>query len=84
MTSQGSNRYREQANNSPRPSRSWDGAWYLRSFFAVTAVIRINSKNCECQIDSIAQSWAVISGMRRARKAMESVLNLLIRRDRRA
>ena len=41
-----------------------------------------SSKNIECQIDSIAQSWAVLSGAAdpvRARQAMESVNKLLIR-----
>ena len=50
-------------------------AWYLRAFFddgAPSAPFRAR----ECQIDSIAQSWAVISGAAepdRGRQALESV-----------
>ena len=39
----------------------WDGDWYRRAFFDDGAVLgSIDSE--ECQIDSISQSWAVLSG----------------------
>src|ERR1039458_10544926 len=41
--------------------------------------------NTECQIDSIAQSWAVLSGAgdaERSRKAMKALDERLVRRDR--
>ncbi len=62
---------------------AWDGAWYKRAFFDDGTPLG-SAENEECQIDSIAQSWAVISGAadeRRARQAMESVEQRLVRRD---
>ena len=78
-------RYREQADqlSAAVEKYGWDGAWYLRAFFDDGTPLG-SAKNRECQIDSIAQSWGVISGAaepRRARKAMESVLDMLIRRE---
>ena len=78
-------RYREQADqlSAAVEQYGWDGAWYLRAFFDDGTPLG-SAENRECQIDSIAQSWAVISGAadpRRARKAMASVLDLLIRRE---
>jgi Cellobiose phosphorylase len=39
----------------------WDGEWYLRAFFDDGTPLG-SSRNPECQIDSIAQSWSVLSG----------------------
>jgi cyclic beta-1,2-glucan synthetase len=39
---------------------AWDGAWYLRAFHDDGSLIG-SAKNRECRIDSIAQSWAVLS-----------------------
>jgi len=64
-------------------TEAWDGAWYKRAFFDDGTPLG-SAQNDECQIDSIAQSWAVISGAgdkQRARQAMESVEQRLIRRD---
>jgi cyclic beta-1,2-glucan synthetase len=64
-------------------AHAWDGAWYRRAFFDDGTPLG-SAENDECQIDSIPQSWAVISGAgdkRRARQAMESVEQRLIRRD---
>jgi len=60
---------------------AWDGAWYLRAYYDDGAPLG-SSRNSECRIDSIAQSWGVISGAaetRRARQAMDSVYNNLVR-----
>jgi len=46
----------------------WDGAWYRRAFFDDGTPLG-SSSNEECQIDSIAQSWAVISGAGEAARA---------------
>lgn len=40
---------------------SWDGEWYKRAFMDDGKCLGA-SCNKECKIDSIAQSWAVISG----------------------
>ena len=62
-------------------AHAWDGNWYLRAFYDDGSLLG-SSKSLECQIDSIAQSWAVLSGAAdpvRALQAMESVNQLLIR-----
>ena len=59
---------------------AWDGKWYRRGYFDDgTPLGSIESE--ECRIDSIAQSWAVISGAgdpQRARSAMAAVERELI------
>ena len=39
----------------------WDGDWYRRGFYDDGATLG-SAADAECQIDSIAQSWSVISG----------------------
>jgi cyclic beta-1,2-glucan synthetase len=61
---------------------AWDGDWYLRAFYDDGSRLG-SSENNECQIDSIAQSWAVLSQAAdpvRAAQAMESVNRLLVRK----
>ena len=61
----------------------WDGAWYRRGTFDDGTILG-SSASDECQIDSIAQSWAVLSGAAdpaRARKAMASMTQHLVRPD---
>ena len=60
----------------------WDGEWYLRAFFDNGEPLGSHS-NPECQIDSLPQSWSVISGAGeplRSRQAMEAVERRLVRR----
>jgi cyclic beta-1,2-glucan synthetase len=61
----------------------WDGEWYLRAYFDDGSPLG-SAGNAECRIDSIAQSWSVLSGAgdaERSRMAMEAVDKLLVRRD---
>ena len=61
----------------------WDGAWYRRAWFDDGTPVG-SAASDECRIDSIAQSWAVLSGAAepdRAARAMASVEELLVRRD---
>ncbi len=64
-------------------AHAWDGEWYLRAFYDDGS--RLGShKNNECQIDSIAQSWAILSGAAdpaRAKQAIDSVNRLLVNPD---
>jgi cyclic beta-1,2-glucan synthetase len=63
-------------------ARAWDGEWYLRGFYDDGAPLG-SAQNDECRIDSIAQSWAVLSGAAPARladQAMDSVRTHLVRR----
>ncbi len=58
----------------------WDGAWYMRAFDD-DGIPWGSAENEECRIDSIAQSWSVLSGEDPAphsREAMESLAQLLI------
>jgi len=62
---------------------AWDGDWYRRAYYDNGKPLG-STENRECQIDSISQSWAVISGAadpERARAAMDSLNQLLVRRD---
>lgn len=65
---------------------AWDGAWYRRAWFDDGQLLG-SASNEECRIDSIAQSWSVLSGagsaMRQV-KAMQSLDEHLIKRDIRA
>jgi cellobiose phosphorylase len=75
--------FRQQAERLAQAleAHAWDGDWYLRAFYDDGSLLG-SSKNSECQIDSIAQSWAVLSGAAdpvRAQQAMESVNKLLIK-----
>lgn len=61
---------------------AWDGLWYARAYFDNGEVLG-SSANSECRIDSIPQSWAVISGSadaKRAKTAMDSVNKMLVDR----
>jgi cyclic beta-1,2-glucan synthetase len=61
----------------------WDGGWYRRAFFDDGSPLG-SASNSECRIDSIAQSWSVLSGAgdpERSRTAMEAVDKHLVRRD---
>jgi cyclic beta-1,2-glucan synthetase len=63
---------------------AWDGAWYLRAFHDDGSLIG-SAKNRECRIDSIAQSWAVLSRApdarpdARARAAVSAADDQLVR-----
>ncbi|MBA3833292.1 MAG: cyclic beta 1-2 glucan synthetase [Chthoniobacterales bacterium] len=62
---------------------AWDGEWYRRAYFDDGTPLG-SKTNPECQIDSLPQSWSVISGAgkpARARQAMEEVNARLVRRD---
>jgi cyclic beta-1,2-glucan synthetase len=61
---------------------SWDGEWYRRAYFDNGSPLG-SAQNEDCKVDSIAQSWAVLSGAAlaaRAERAMDSVRSHLIRR----
>lgn len=62
---------------------AWDGDWYLRGYYDNGALLGSASSD-ECLIDSIAQSWGVISGAAspaRATRAMAAVNEHLVRRS---
>jgi cellobiose phosphorylase len=62
---------------------AWDGQWYRRAYFDNGDPLG-SKNNPECQIDSLPQSWSVLSGAgdpARSRQAMQSVDQRLVRRD---
>ena len=62
---------------------AWDGAWYRRAYFDDGTPLG-SASNEECRIDSISQSWSVLSSVthdERAHQAMQSVDEHLVRRD---
>jgi cellobiose phosphorylase len=61
----------------------WDGEWYRRAYFDDGTPLG-SAANVDCRIDSVAQSWSVLSGAgdpARSRKAMKAVDERLVRRD---
>lgn len=74
--------WRSRASSLARATEasSWDGDWYLRAFFDNGAPLGSHS-NTEARIDSLPQSWAVISGLAdpgRCLKAMDSAQTELV------
>jgi cyclic beta-1,2-glucan synthetase len=62
---------------------AWDGDWYRRGYYDDGTVLGSVSSD-ECRIDSVAQSWAVISGAaprERAQRAMSAVNTQLVSRS---
>jgi len=62
---------------------AWDGQWYRRAYFDSGEPLG-SASNPECQIDSLPQSWAVISGagsQDRIRTALDAVAHRLVRRE---
>jgi len=77
-------RYRTELNRLATVlEQAWDGDWYRRGYFDDGTPLG-SAQNEECRIDSIAQSWAVLSGAapsQRMERAMDSVRTHLVRRD---
>ncbi len=62
---------------------AWDGNWYKRAFFDNGAPLG-SANNRECKIDSLAQTWSVISRQGdpvRVKKAMDSLEDYLVMRE---
>ncbi len=63
----------------------WDGEWYRRAYFDDGTPLG-SATNAECQIDSISQSWSILSGagtLERPEVAMESVDRRLVNKEER-
>ncbi len=62
---------------------AWDGDWYRRAYFDDGTPLG-SATNPECQIDSLSQTWSVLSRagtQERSLTAMNSLDRLLVRRD---
>jgi cyclic beta-1,2-glucan synthetase len=62
---------------------AWDGEWYRRAYFDDGSPLG-SKESDEAKIDSIAQSWSVISGAakpERAKQAMQSLYERLVDRE---
>ena len=77
-------RYRATAQRlSSQLEQAWDGDWYRRGYYDDGTALG-SAQNDECRIDSISQSWAVLSGavpQRFAERAMDSVRSALVNRN---
>jgi len=61
-------------------AHAWDGDWYLRAWFDDGTPLGSHADD-ECRIDSLPQSWAVLSGAgdpERARRGVEAAVRLLV------
>ena len=77
--------YREEAETVRQAveASGWDGRWYRRAYYDDGTPLG-SAANKECQIDSLAQSWAVLSGAgepERTSQAMQSLWERLVRLD---
>jgi cyclic beta-1,2-glucan synthetase len=77
--------YRQQARDLRQAleAHAWDGNWYRRAYYDDGTPLG-SAENRECQIDSIAQSWAILSEAAdptRAAQAMDAVAEQLVRPD---
>ncbi|HJW40770.1 MAG TPA: hypothetical protein VJ476_06010 [Rhizomicrobium sp.] len=64
-------------------AQAWDGDWYRRAYFDDGTPLG-SAAGVDCRIDTIAQSWSVISGAAepaRAARAMAAVDKYLVLRD---
>jgi cyclic beta-1,2-glucan synthetase len=76
-------REKAEALRAALEEHAWDGGWYRRAYFDDGTPLG-SAQNDECQIDSIVQSWSVISGgadPERAHMAMSAVEERLVRGD---
>ena len=76
-------RQRADALRSASERTAWDGDWYRRAYFDDGTPLG-SAQNDACAIDSIAQTWGVISGAAspaRASQAMKAVDARLVRHD---
>ena len=77
-------RERAQALRAQIDAVAWDGGWYQRAFHDDGSLLGA-AKNRECRIDSIAQSWSVLSQAAdinhtdRAHQAVAAAEQLLVR-----
>ena len=74
-------RYRDLAGHyAARLEAAWDGDWYRRAYYDEGRPMG-SAQNDECQIDSISQSWAMLSGAvprRFAERALDAVRAMLV------
>lgn len=75
-------RYRDAAQGLRQAAAAaWDGAWFRRGYYDDGTPLG-SRENEQCQIDSIAQSWAALAGDReQARPAVRAALDRLFDRS---
>jgi cyclic beta-1,2-glucan synthetase len=63
--------------------QAWDGEWYRRAYFDDGTPLG-SAQNAQCRIDSISQSWSILSGVapqKHTGAALDAVRAHLVRRD---
>ncbi|MFN5061439.1 MAG: GH36-type glycosyl hydrolase domain-containing protein [Pseudomonadota bacterium] len=76
-------RLRAQNLAAAAENEAWDGAWYRRAFYDDGTPVG-SRENEECSIDSLCQSWAIISKAaqhERASQALQSAIEKLVDRE---
>jgi len=76
-------RRQAEAYRQATEAHAWDGAWYRRAYYDDGTPLG-SHLNEECQIDSLTQSWAVLTGAarpERAAQAMASAYDYLVREE---
>jgi cellobiose phosphorylase len=76
-------RRRAAALKSAIEDHAWDGDWYVRAFYDDGSPLG-SARDAECRIDSLAQTWAALSGAGdrvRVERAMIAVEQYLVRRE---
>ncbi|MCU1326142.1 MAG: glycosyltransferase 36 associated, partial [Bryobacterales bacterium] len=74
---------RAQEIGAAMEENAWDGEWYLRGFFDDGSRLGTH-EDTEARIDSLPQSWAVLSGAAprdRAAQAMKAAKDLLLKKE---
>ncbi|HEY0073147.1 MAG TPA: glucoamylase family protein, partial [Abditibacteriaceae bacterium] len=76
-------RKRASAYAKSTEEQAWDGEWYVRAFFDDGSPMG-SKKNLEAQIDSLPQSWAILTGCadkQRANEALQAAYERLVLHD---
>ncbi len=77
-------RYRREAGRlAVALERAWDGEWYRRGYYDDGTPLG-SAQSAECRIDSVVQSWAILSAAvppRFAERAMDAVRTFLLARS---
>ncbi|MEO7617808.1 MAG: hypothetical protein ABIS59_03120, partial [Candidatus Saccharibacteria bacterium] len=78
-------RHHSQSMKNAAEAHGWDGAWYTRAFYDDSTPLG-SATSEEGQIDSLAQSWAIMAGgteLERQHTAIDSALSYLVDRENR-
>ena len=70
-----------QARRQAAVEAGWDGGWYRRAYFAYGTPLGSKYSVGGCRIDLIAQAWAALAGLPKAKEAMDAAWEQLADED---